>query len=110
MKKGTANRGPSHWRYAYFDWAVVSAAAASGVDPADGVEEDEESVEEAVDENGDAVAEPFNAASVASSRLPEAVNPWAVWKSRNAASVFGPMTPSMVPGSCPLDFSDCCAC
>lgn len=56
------------------------------------------------------VAEPFSAASVCESRVPDAEMPCAVWKSRSALSVFGPMMPSIAPGSWPLSFKACCAC
>jgi hypothetical protein len=46
-----------------------------------------------------------NALAVLSSSRPVACIPLSFWKARRACCVFGPMTPSAGPGSCPLFFS-----
>ena len=46
-----------------------------------------------------------SALAVLSSSRPVACIPLSFWKARRACCVFGPITPSTGPGSCPLSFS-----
>jgi hypothetical protein len=63
-----------------------------------------------LEEATDAPPEMPSAARVCWSSWPEAERPWACWKLCSAACVFGPILPSIAPGSWPLSFSACWTC